>query len=151
MFTIHLVRPVRTVRGLVCFVSARAAQRRLNTARVPAPPRPGRNLGLGREFARPHGLILARATLAVGSHRTAIRAPREIKTPSRPVQPNPKSFLLSLPLLSTSRRKSESSGAAPPPVPSPVRAPTARWTRRRRAVWWWCPLPPSPRRGRAAV
>ena len=63
------------------------------TRRAP-PPRPGRSVGLGRDFGPPRGSLLGqirpdwrRLLLAVGSDPTAGRIPRGIKT--RPVPATP--------------------------------------------------------------
>jgi hypothetical protein len=138
-------------------------------------PRPGRNLGLGRESGHPPGPLLARLPSAVHVDRTALLSCRLNKTASRCLPCNPSlHFLPSPPALSphtqqrcrggdlhrrqgnghvearagssppasflsralaASRRKPSKPApqtrkhtemVAPPPVPSPVRAPSER-------------------------
>jgi hypothetical protein len=59
------------------------AQRALRALAVP-PPRPGRNLGLGRETSFPPGLKVARLIVAVGSRSMVTRSYRHNKNTSRP-------------------------------------------------------------------
>jgi hypothetical protein len=96
-------------------------------------PRPGRNLGLGRESAHPPRPILvqlaARSISSVHYDRTAARGDRGNKIPSRRPSLNPSSFLFFLPVLLAcapfhrEQQRSAHGGqreeVAPPRAPSP--------------------------------
>ena len=84
----------RSARGLAAQQQQRRRGPRLSTRSATlALPRPGRNLGLGREFVAPPGPHSARRIVAIHFDRTAMRDFRGIKTPpaGRP-SPNPSSF-----------------------------------------------------------
>ena len=102
----------RSARGLAAQQQQRTRGPRLSTRSATlALPRPGRNLGLGREFVAPPGPHSARRIVAIHFDRTAMRDFRGIKTPpaGRP-SPNPSSFRSSFFL---SLRSSHATGKPP--------------------------------------
>jgi len=128
--TAKAARSIAAVRGLATAQSAAAARC------APAPPRPGRNLGLGQECPSPPGLKAAQAMPTVGSHQTA---PRGIRWNKKSVAASsPQTLIIRLPLFLSQPRSAESesrerTAMAPSPAPRRhARSPTGE-----RAVVEW--------------
>ena len=98
--TAKAAQSIAATRGPAMTQSAATAQR------APTPPRPGRNLGLGRECPSPPGLKAAQAMPAIGSHRTAPCGIRWNKKPAAAL--SPQTLIIRLPLFLSQPRSAES-------------------------------------------